>query len=82
MAANITEDDFLTWREHAVTRWVFAAINTASEAQKQAWVDASWINGSADPAALHELRTRADAYRALIDSTFADWSNVHEPADA
>jgi hypothetical protein len=78
----ITEDDFLTWREHPVTKWVFDAIERGVEAQKSAWIDASWEAGKADPEMLIELRTRADAYRALNETTFGQWSSLHAAADA
>lgn len=69
----MTNEDFERWRDDAVTRWVFAAIEKAAEENKQTWLEASWNNGNANPAALNELRTRADAYRALIDTSFEGW---------
>jgi len=82
MPAEITEDDFLTWRENAVTRWVFAAAGRAVEAQRIGWEAMSWDTGECDPVMLAVLRTRADAYRALYETTYADWKSLHETPDA
>lgn len=38
--------------------------------QEAAWRDASWVNGMANPNLLKELRTRADAYRALAELNY------------
>jgi hypothetical protein len=80
MQRNITEDDFLAWQDHPVSRWVFAAVERAAEAQKAEWERQSWEAGDVSPLVLMELRTRADAYRALFETTFDQWSLMHEPA--
>lgn len=80
MQRNITEDDFLAWRDHPVTRWVMSAAQGAADAQKAEWDRLSWVAGNADPLTLIELRTRADAYSALFENTYAQWSEMHEPA--
>ena len=82
MAPSITEDDFLTWRENPVTRWVFRAIELATDAQREDWIVRSWENGIADPAVLIELRVRADAYRALYETSYPAWREMHESAEA
>jgi hypothetical protein len=48
------------------------AFNIGAVAQRDGWIDASWEKGSADPLNLVELRTRADAYRAVTESTYDD----------
>jgi len=58
-------DDFARWRDDPVTRWVFRALNADADAQREAWIKQSWDNGHANPMTLLELRTRADAYRAM-----------------
>lgn len=68
-----TKDEFLVWKEHPVSRWVFLALQTASQAQQTAWLNQSWERGEANPLLLTELRTRADAYDALQASTYEDW---------
>lgn len=72
-------DDFVTWRDNAVTLFVFAALRNAAAEQKTAWDDVSWHGGEADPLLLTELRTRADAYEALEGGdyeAFCEWAGV------
>lgn len=66
----MTNEDFARWRDDAVTQWVFRAIAVVADENKETWLQASWINGNANPELLSELRTRADAYRALIDTSY------------
>jgi hypothetical protein len=78
-------EDFDRWRDDFVTRWVFKALETAATAQQDQWNAISWDAGVKNPASerqmfdtLRELRTRADAYRAVQASdysTFCDWNN-------
>lgn len=78
----ISEDEFLLWREHPVTQWVLAAVVAGAEAQRAEWHRLSWEAGQADPLTLIELRTRADAYMALDETTYAQWRALNESADA
>jgi hypothetical protein len=83
MQHSITPDEFQDWRDHPITQWVFAAIERHVAKQKQGWLDATWETGATpDPLMLCELRTRADAYRAMIDTTFEGWSELNEHPDA
>lgn len=77
----ITADDFARWRDDSVTRWVFKAIEAGEAENKAAWVEASWQYNNPSPQLLNELRTRADAYRALVDTTYEAWceTNGDEP---
>jgi hypothetical protein len=76
-------EEFARWQEDRVTRWVFAAIMMGVEAQRAAWMQASWDNGAAAPELLRELRTRADAYMALIETPYPGWCEIlgQEPID-
>ncbi len=78
-----TREDFDRWREDSVTRWVMKACQAVSEAQENEWRQISWVNGRANEAALRELRTRADAYRALFETDYFAWcgANNEEPND-
>lgn len=67
---NPSSEDFTRWRDDPVTRWVFKALETDAEAQKDAWISHSWDNGHANPLTLLELRTRADAYRAMAEVNY------------
>ncbi len=74
----ITAEDFDRWRDDAVTRYVFAAIEAFAAAQQEAWIQKSWGLGDPKPGLLLELRTRADAYRALIDTPYERWIEVNQ----
>lgn len=87
----ITSDDFLRWREDSVTQWVFRAIEAGEQRAEATWLAATWDSGPAAMAhtvnrekmgaLLIELRAQADAYRALIDTTYEGWceNNGEEP---
>ena len=79
----VTRDDFLTWRENPVTKWVFQALETAAAETKTAWVEASWHHKVSSPELLLELKTREDAYRALIDTTYERFCEIfgEEPTE-
>lgn len=64
-----------------MTRWVTEAMASFAGKQRDEWIERTWDAGaSPDPLLLAELRTRADAYRAIPDSTYEDWMNAHDPA--
>ncbi len=71
-------EDWEQWRNHPVTEWVLAALNKSAEAQRRAWLDASWEAGNPDPMLLKELTTRADAYRAMSEVTFEGLQGIHD----
>lgn len=71
-------DEFIQWRDHPVTQWVFGLVEKYADKQKAAWVEQSWEGNSPDPLALAELRTRADAYRALTETSFEAWQEVDD----
>lgn len=73
-----TEEDFDAWRESGVTRWVMRAVERVAAQQQKAWLDASWEGGIVDPHLLVELRTRADAYRALNETGYTQWLGFNE----
>ena len=67
-------EDFAAWCDHPVTRFVATAFRDAALVQKQAWTDASWKAGKADALQLAELRTRADAYNAMFQTTLPQFA--------
>ena len=73
----ITMDDFLRWRDNPVTQWVFEAAEKGALAQSEFWMDRSWGAGECDPLELHTLRARADAYRALHETPYERWVELH-----
>ncbi len=73
-----SEEDFITWRDNGVTRWVMRAVENVAAKQEKTWLAASWEGGVVDPLVLTELRTRADSYRALIETGYYDWRDFNE----
>lgn len=69
---QLIAEDFSAWREDPTTQAIVAALNAFADAQKTAWDLLSWEQGEADPMKLMELKTRADAYRALAELSFED----------
>lgn len=67
---QLTAEDFAAWREDPTTLAILDLLASFADAQKAAWDDHSWDSGKADPLMLCELRTRADAYRAMGEMTF------------
>ena len=83
----MTRDDFEAWRAHPVTQWVFRAVESGAAAQEAAW--ASCLSGALRPGTdlgmlRNELATRADAYRALAQTSYEDWCNIlsEEPKES
>lgn len=75
-AKPVTAEEFTAWREDPVTAWVMGELGKAAEAQKTAWIDATWSGGIADQEALTTLRTRADAYSALSQVTYDQLAEI------
>lgn len=65
-----TREDFARWRDDPVTRFVLAAHARMADGNKAEWERVSWGNGVANQRHLDELRTRADAYRAISETTY------------
>lgn len=76
-----TREDFARWKDDFVTRYIFRALEIAFDDQKRAWTDASWINGHANPLLLQELRTRADAYASLSDTSYEGWLEMNNDVE-
>lgn len=76
--ARITpsQDEFDSWCEHPVTRYVAAAYTAAALAQREAWVRDSWppvigdVEYEPEPnlVARRVYRARADAYSAFLET--------------
>ncbi len=71
-------EDFAVWCEHPITRFVATVWQIASEAQRDEWTALSWGTGVADPLILTELRTRADAYRAFLETGLEQYAKLIE----
>ncbi len=68
----IAADEYAAWLEHPVTRWVMLAMDAQAEAQREAWIERSWVAGKAEPEALAELRVRADTLKAMREADYFD----------
>ncbi len=62
-------DDWESWCQHPVTRFVATAYANAAQAQQDVWMALSWGSGQCDPVKLIEYRARADAYNAFLETT-------------
>lgn len=65
-----SREDFARWRDDPVTDFVMRALIAAAEANREAWIKASWDNRGGSREMQLELHTRADAYRALPDTGY------------
>lgn len=74
----MTEEDFLAWREHPMTRWFMEAFRLSAAQCEQQWRDGSWQSGIADQAALSELRAKASVFEDVFMATFADIQARHD----
>lgn len=72
-----SREEFLIWREHPVTEWVFRACQaTALEVEKE-WTEASWGNRLLPEAnllrdQLLSCRTKADTWNELVGASYDD----------
>lgn len=71
-------DDFAAWCEHPVTRFVAAAYQISATKQAEHWMAASWTGGEPDRVLLTELRARADAYQAFLETGLEQYRHVYD----
>lgn len=71
-----SREDFARWRDDHVTRWVMQAHRAAADANRESWARSSWETGKASEGALRELRTRADAYLAIVDADYESFCDM------
>jgi hypothetical protein len=76
-----TVDEFATWCEHPVTRWVAAAYAASAEQNKQQWLAATWNDDLVPPEKLALMRveyfTRADAYKSFLATAWEDYLHTN-----
>jgi hypothetical protein len=79
----VTRDEFDLWKKDPVTKWVFAALERAEDANRAEWIRQSWDNGKADEAQLIELRSATEAMSEIRLNDFERWSewNGEEVSD-
>jgi hypothetical protein len=74
-----SREEWAAWRDDPTTLFVMAAMRGVAEAQKRSWDSIAWHGGKADPIALTEFRTRADAYESIESATYENmcaWADV------
>lgn len=78
-----TVDEFSTWCEHPVTKWVAAAYATSAESNRQQWLADSWHSDPVDPQVLERNRAvyfaRADAYQSFLATAWEDYLRTNNP---
>lgn len=72
MTTEIDPEEFEAWREHPITRRVFAVLNQHAEHRKELWVAQSWNSGDADERKLVMLKGQAEAFEWLPKATHED----------
>ena len=70
------DEDFAQWAEHPITRFVAACFEKAAEANQKEWEELSWVQGTCSSERLLELRTRADAYMAFLQTSKEHYVNI------
>lgn len=75
---KIETDDWETWTANRVTEAIFKMFEIEAAKAKQAWVDASWNGGQANPVLLASLRARAEAFEQLREMTKDQVEDSHD----
>ena len=70
------DEDFAQWAMHPITRFVATCFERAADKNRELWEELSWLQGNPDPQKLIELRTRADAYRAFLETRKEDYEHL------
>lgn len=65
----IDPDEFDAWREHPVTRAVFAELRKIADDRRDLWAQQSWGAGVCDELLLATLRGQADGFAWLADAS-------------
>jgi hypothetical protein len=81
-----SQDEFAAWCEHPVTRFVAQGWLEAAMRQRAAWSEHTWMSPIGPQAEdlqllLVELRTRADAYMAFLESSLDDYVKLVAPEE-
>ena len=75
-ATSPSPEDWAQWCEHPITRFVALAWEAAALKQRDEWVTNSWNSGEPDQLVLIELRARADAYMAFLETGLDDYERI------
>lgn len=72
-----TQEEFDAWAQHPITEWVAARYEIMALACRDAWSQHSWSAGVADEKLLTELRAKADAYMAFLETTYERYTSIN-----
>jgi hypothetical protein len=72
---NIDREMFEEWLAHPVTEHVLKRVGELAEANRQKWIDRSWVQGHCDPQELIDLKARAEAAKDLSE---IEWSDIDD----
>ncbi len=75
----IDSEQFEEWLAHPVTEHVLKRVGELAEANKQKWMDESWVAGKCDPMMLIDLKARAEAAKDLSE---IEWSDIGDGDDS
>jgi hypothetical protein len=74
----IDREMFEEWLANPVTEHVMKRVGELAEANKQKWIDESWVSGKCDPMMLIDLKARAEAAKDLSELKYEDVSDDDE----
>lgn len=73
MSLPFDEDEFVTWRENAITRFVFdTVLELGAKEAKQYWTKQAWEKGNLDPILHMECKSRVALADQLRTITYED----------
>ncbi len=78
---KIASDDWDSWKSHPITQRFFASFEFHAAKAKEAWVDASWNGGRADPINLACLKGRAEVLEQLATLSKEELESYDDPAE-
>lgn len=66
----IDPEEYDAWKDHPVTKAVFAELTQMAEDRKLLWIARSWNAGECDPHKLAMLRGQAEAFAWLPGASY------------
>lgn len=69
---GLTEDEFISWRHHPVTKTFFDVIGAHLQEIKDQWMVESWGRGVCSPERLAELKGRHKGLEEFMQMEFKD----------
>lgn len=73
----ISAEEFEAWKQHPVSKWVFAALAVEAEGERQHWMQVSWEAGSADQRLLDQSRGKVIGLGLVFEGSHAVFAEIH-----